>query len=148
MLRLNPGQIQRNPIVMLAGACCEATRLHLIQKIKHITQERLCSKACMRTLFLVLALAFLALPLFAQQEAAPPAVQKDVAKDQENVPDKDQGKIPVFRKNVTVVNVLFTVKDKHGLLIPNLEKDHFDLLEEGKPQTIKYFSALTDQPLT
>jgi VWFA-related protein len=102
----------------------------------------------MRTLFLVLALAFLALPLFAQQEAAPPSVQKDVGKDQENVPDKDQGKIPVFRKNVTVVNVLFTVKDKHGLLIPNLEKDHFDLLEEGKPQTIKYFSALTDQPLT
>jgi VWFA-related protein len=34
------------------------------------------------------------------------------------------------------------------MLIPNLEKDRFDLLEEGKPQTIKYFSALTDQPLT
>ena len=68
--------------------------------------------------------------------------------DKDQVPDKDQGKIPVFRKNVTVVNVLFTVKDKHGALIPNLTKDHFDLLEDGKPQTIKYFSTQNDVPIT
>jgi VWFA-related protein len=90
--------------------------------------------------------------LFAQQEAAPPAVQKDAGKnqvqDKDQVPDKDQGKVPVFRKNVTVVNVLFTVKDKHGALIPNLTKDHFELLEEGKPQTIKYFSTENDLPIT
>jgi VWFA-related protein len=60
----------------------------------------------------------------------------------------DQGKIPVFRKNVSLVNVLFTVKDKHNALIPGLNKDQFDLFEEGKPQTIKYFSAESDQPLT
>ncbi|HEY4678577.1 MAG TPA: VWA domain-containing protein, partial [Candidatus Angelobacter sp.] len=90
--------------------------------------------------------------LFAQQEAAPPAVQKDAGKnqvqDKDQVPDKGQGKVPVFRKNVTVVNVLFTVKDKHGALIPNLTKDHFELLEEGKPQTIKYFSTENDLPIT
>ena len=51
--------------------------------------------------------------------------------------------MPVFRKNVTVVNVLFTVKDKHGALIPNLSKDNFELFEDGKPQTIKYFSTKT-----
>ncbi len=60
----------------------------------------------------------------------------------------DQGKVPVFRKNVSLVNVLFTVKDKHNALIPGLNKDQFDLFEEGKPQTIKYFSAESDQPLT
>ena len=101
----------------------------------------------MRTLILMLALA-IPVPVFAQQQTATPATQKNADKDQENVPDKDQGKIPVFRKNVTVVNVLFTVKDKHGVMVPHLEKDRFDLLEEGKPQTIKYFAAETDQPLT
>jgi VWFA-related protein len=102
----------------------------------------------MRTLLLVFAIAFIPLSLPAQQEAAPPSPQKDTARDQDQVPDKDQGKIPVFRKNVTVVNVLLTVKDKHGALIPNLTKDHFDLLDDGKLQTIKYFSAQSDLPLT
>ena len=106
----------------------------------------------MRTLLFVFAIVFMPVSLFAQQEAAPPAVQKEAGKnqvqDKDQVPDKDQGKVPVFRKNVTVVNVLFTVKDKHGALIPNLTKDHFELLEEGKPQTIKYFSTENDLPIT
>jgi VWFA-related protein len=95
-----------------------------------------------------LALAFLSVPaVFGQsQESAPPAGQPQSQKDQE--PINDQGKIPTYRKNVTVVNVQFTVKDKHGALIPNLTKERFDLLEEGKPQTIKYFSAQNDLPIT
>jgi VWFA-related protein len=55
---------------------------------------------------------------------------------------------PTFRKNVNLVNLFFTVKDKHGALVPNLPKEQFDILEDGKPQTIKYFSAETNQPLT
>jgi hypothetical protein len=107
----------------------------------------------MRTLLLVFAIALVPLSLFAQQQPPPaPAAQKDSSKEQvqdkDQVPDKDQGKIPVFRKNVTVVNVLCTVKDKHGLLIPNLTKDNFELFEEGKPQTIKYFSNQNDVPIT
>src|ERR1700757_3114595 len=108
----------------------------------------------MRTLFLALALAFLPLPAVLGQspESAPPTGQqgppqnqgKDQTKDKDQEPVTDQGKVPTFRKNVTVVNVLVTVKDKHGALVPNLTKDHFDLLEEGKPQTIKYFSAQSD----
>jgi VWFA-related protein len=100
----------------------------------------------MRTSFFIFALAFLLLPAANSQtqESAPPSSQQTPRQGTTN----DQGKVPVFRKNVNLVNVIFTVKDKHGLLIPNLEKDHFDLLEDGKPQTIKFFSALTDQPLT
>lgn len=96
-----------------------------------------------RTLFLALALAFL-LPAAGvrAQETSKPSSQPDQSSQ------NDQGKIPVFRKNVNLVNVLFTVKGKHDVLIPNLEKDHFEIFEDGKPQTIKYFSALTDQPLT
>ena len=59
-----------------------------------------------------------------------------------------QGEIPTFRKNVNVVNVFFTVKDHHGALLPNLTKDDFEVSENGKPQTIKYFAAETNLPLT
>ncbi len=34
------------------------------------------------------------------------------------------------------------------MLIPNLTKDDFTVFEDGKPQTIKYFSAESNQPLT
>jgi VWFA-related protein len=63
-------------------------------------------------------------------------------------PARQQDQTPTFRKNVNVVNVFFTVKDKHGALVPNLTKDDFQVVEDGKPQTIKYFSAETNLPLT
>ena len=49
---------------------------------------------------------------------------------------------------MNVVNLFFNVKDKHGNLIPSLTKSDFQVLEDGKPQTIKYFSAESNQPLT
>src|SRR5262245_21398254 len=65
---------------------------------------------------------------------------------QENPPAGQQE--PVFRKNVNLVNLFFNVKDKHGALIPGLTQDQFQVLEDGKPQTIKYFSAESNQPRT
>jgi VWFA-related protein len=56
--------------------------------------------------------------------------------------------VDTLKVNVEVVQLFFNVKDKHGALIPNLTKDNFDLFEDGKPQTIKYFKAETDLPLT
>jgi VWFA-related protein len=50
--------------------------------------------------------------------------------------------------NVEVVQLFFNVKDKRGALIPNLTKDNFDIFEDGKQQTIKYFKAESDLPLT
>lgn len=50
--------------------------------------------------------------------------------------------------NVNVVQLFFNVKDKHGALIPNQTKDDFEILEDGKPQTIKYFTAESNLPLT
>ena len=55
---------------------------------------------------------------------------------------------PTFRVQTEVVNVYAVVKDKHGRLIPNLNKDDFVLTEDGAPQQIKYFSKSTDTPLT
>jgi len=53
-----------------------------------------------------------------------------------------------LKVNVDVVQLFFNVKDKHGALIPNLAKDNFDVFEDAKQQTIKYFKAETDLPLT
>ncbi|HWF09663.1 MAG TPA: VWA domain-containing protein [Bryobacteraceae bacterium] len=53
-----------------------------------------------------------------------------------------------FSTDVKVVNVLATVRDKQGKIVTDLTKDDFDLTEDGRPQTIKYFSRETDLPLT
>lgn len=62
--------------------------------------------------------------------------------------DQNEDTVGTLKVQVDVVNVFFNVKDKKGLLIPNLTKDEFEVFEDGKPQTIKYFAAETDQPLT
>ncbi len=76
----------------------------------------------------VLALAF-AVPFWAQE-------------------DQQTENLPTFKSNVNVVNLFFNVKDKKGALIPNLTKDDFEVLEDGKEQKIKYFSSESNQPLT
>src|SRR6185312_10871403 len=53
-----------------------------------------------------------------------------------------------FSTDVKVVSVLAMVRDKQGKIVTNLTKDDFDLSEDGRPQTIKYFSRETDLPLT
>ena len=53
-----------------------------------------------------------------------------------------------FSVNVKVVNVLATVRDKHGNIVNSLSKDDFSLQEDGRPQNIKYFTRETDVPLT
>ncbi|MGA9504005.1 MAG: VWA domain-containing protein [Terriglobales bacterium] len=56
--------------------------------------------------------------------------------------------VETLKVSVEVVQLFFNVKDKHGALIPNLNKDNFEIFEDGKPQTIKYFKAESDLPLT
>jgi VWFA-related protein len=50
--------------------------------------------------------------------------------------------------NVNAVNLLATVRDKHGALVNNLSKDDFVLTQDAKPQTITYFAKESDLPLT
>ena len=56
--------------------------------------------------------------------------------------------LPSIKVDVSVVNVLTSVRDKKGGLVPHLNKDDFTILEDGKPQPIKYFTPETDLPLT
>ena len=73
----------------------------------------------------------------------------------EHVPDNGPAKdspqddtATTLKVNVEVVQLFFNVKDKHGALIPNMPKEEFEIFEDGKPQTIKYFKAESDLPLT
>ncbi len=59
-------------------------------------------------------------------------------------PDGDQ---PKFTGKVDVVNLFATVRDNKGKIVKDLTKDDFLLDEEGKPQTIKYFSQESNLPL-
>jgi VWFA-related protein len=62
--------------------------------------------------------------------------------------DETQQPGEILKVNVNVVSLFFNVKDKHGALIPNLTKDDFEVFEDAKPQTIKYFTAESNLPLT
>lgn len=50
--------------------------------------------------------------------------------------------------DVNLVNLLVSVHDKHGGLVNTLNQGDFEVSEDGKPQTIKYFTRETDLPLT
>lgn len=78
-----------------------------------------------------------ALGAWCQAQAAPQST------DQE----QDQS-AETLKVNVNVVQLFFNVKDKKGALIPSLTKTDFQVSEDGKPQTIKYFAAESNLPLT
>ena len=44
-----------------------------------------------------------------------------------------------FRSSTRIVPVLTTVIDSQGRLVPNLERDQFTILDNGKPQEISFF---------
>ncbi|MCU1285843.1 MAG: hypothetical protein JWO13_2193 [Acidobacteriales bacterium] len=101
----------------------------------------------LRAVILVLTVAVCAMSIYAghsfaqsPQQASPPA--------QKTPSNAEQGQNDTFRVDVSVVNIFFNVKDKHGMLIPNLKKEDFQILEEGQPQNIKYFTGDTNLPLT
>jgi VWFA-related protein len=59
-----------------------------------------------------------------------------------------QDDIPTLKVDVKVINVLASVRNKNGDIVRNLTKDDFTLTEDGRLQTIRYFSQQSDLPLT
>lgn len=53
-----------------------------------------------------------------------------------------------FTADVKVVNLYATVRDKKDQIVRDLTKEDFLLSEEGRAQTIRYFSAESNLPLT
>jgi VWFA-related protein len=65
---------------------------------------------------------------------------------QQKQPGADE--LPSIKVEVDIVNILASVRDRRGALIPNLQKEDFSVFEDGKLQTIKHFTRETDLPLT
>ena len=61
-----------------------------------------------------------------------------------DLPGQEQPRIAV---EVKTVSVLATVRDRHGKIVPDLAKDDFLLVEDGRPQVINYFAREKDLPL-
>ena len=55
---------------------------------------------------------------------------------------------PSFRITANLVQVEATVTDSHGKLVHGLTQSDFEVLLDGKPQPIRYFSQETNLPLT
>ena len=95
-------------------------------------------KAHILPLFLALIFPPLA-PSFALAQQSVTASAQDQSQDQS---------METLKVQVNVVQLFFNVKDKKGALIPSLTKNDFELFEDGKSQTIKYFTAESNLPLT
>src|SRR5580692_9150256 len=65
----------------------------------------------------------------------------------QNQDTRGQG-VATMSVDVKVVTLPVTVRDKKGQIVRNLTKDDFVLQEDGRPQTIKYFTQDTNLPLT
>jgi VWFA-related protein len=76
------------------------------------------------------------------EEAPPPKEERKIPKNPEGMPD--------FSLSVNVPNVqvpvLVTTKD--GTFVPGLGKDNFKVFEDGVPQNISSFKAVSDAPIT
>ena len=59
-----------------------------------------------------------------------------------------QDAVTTIAVDVKVVTLPVTVRDKHGTIVRDLTKDDFTLQEDGRPQTIRYFSQDANLPLT
>ena len=79
--------------------------------------------------------------LLRSQTQRPPASNEN---GQQPLPSSTSGPI---RAEVTRVNMLFTVTDKHGRFVTDLGKDDFEIFENKKPQNILEFTSETDLPL-
>jgi VWFA-related protein len=56
--------------------------------------------------------------------------------------------VPTFTTDIKLVTVLATVTNHQGEIVRNLTKEDFLLLEDKRPQNIRYFSQESDLPLT
>jgi len=91
--------------------------------------QNLHSSICSRLLTFLLSVLLVTAPVTAQQ-------------------DDKQEPATTIKKDVNVVNVLATVRNKQGQIVNDLTKDDFKLEVDGHAQAIKYFSKVTDLPLT
>jgi Ca-activated chloride channel family protein len=97
-----------------------------------------------------LALVLLASPLRAQNSSPNPASSPAAAKESASAAAKEEtppAGTSRVRVRVEVVDVPVTVVDKRGRPVIDLNKEDFEVFEDGVAQTIRYFSREVRQPL-
>jgi VWFA-related protein len=73
---------------------------------------------------------------------------QDPAKSLDSKSEKAEKTLENLVINVELINVLFTVTDRKGKLVIDLNRSDLKLYEDNKAQTITNFSRETDLPLT
>jgi len=77
-----------------------------------------------------------------QAPAPPPSQQEPQQGEKQAAPQA-----PHIIQVVNLVDVLFTVLNRRNKLVPDLQKEDFQVYDEKSPQDIRYFSRQTDLPL-
>jgi VWFA-related protein len=89
------------------------------------------------------------LPVFAVAGWAQLAPSPDAAPvSNAPAPPPDDTPVATFKTSVNLVDMIFTVKDSKGNLVPHLNQQNCTVQENKEPQTLKTFVAETNQPLT
>jgi Ca-activated chloride channel family protein len=70
-----------------------------------------------------------------------------VASAQEPAPEPQQD-VPTFKVDVKLVNVFTTVIDENGAPVGILERDNFQVFEDGEPQAIAVYDRESELPLS
>lgn len=78
----------------------------------------------------------------------PPMPPVDPDADQQQQPAPQQGGVPTIRVQSRLVNIAVNVVDKNGAPVGGLNKDDFEITEDGKPQKIAYFEKELSTPLS
>ncbi len=76
----------------------------------------------------------------AQQPQTPPPAPPSAPTERADEPAR-------ITVDVTRVQMLFTVQDKHGRFVTDLGRDDFEVFENKRPQRIQEFTAESDLPL-
>ena len=83
----------------------------------------------------------------ASQASASPGKDTPGSKGAADKPDDGQ-QTPTFRVDVKLVNVFVTVTDPNGAPVAGLNKQDFQIFEDGEPQTIAVFDRESALPLS
>ena len=92
------------------------------------------------------ASALCTMPGVAQTQAPAPAARPAVPQADKGAASDSDDQRPI-RLDVTRVNILFTVTDKKGRFVTDLNKDDFEVIENKKIQSVQQFAAESDLPL-
>ena len=99
--------------------------------------------------FLAAMLLLLASAAWTQQSSASDAAKPQAPSSAQSTPSQEapQQSGQTFKREVNLVDVLFTVLNRRNKLVPDLEQGDFKVFDEGKAQDIRYFSKQSDLPL-